>query len=836
MNTTVDWGIRFAIDVAVKATVLFAVTGFSLWTLRRASAAARHLVATAGLAAALTLPLLTLALPRVALPVLPGLPLGALESGRPAPESLPVGPAAAVVVDADAATEPDSSPQLRLETANAAAPERGSAPRVAWLPLALAAWGAGALLVGARLAVGWLRVRRIARQAEPLADADWSLERDALCRRLGVRQHVRILESAAVPVAVTSGLWKPLLLLGRAARSWAIERRRVVLLHELAHVKRGDWLALLVAEAAVALYWFHPAAWLLAREVRRDGELACDDLVLAAGTKPSVYAGHLLGIFRSLPKVAHPVAPALAVVRPSHFEERLRAILDPAVPRRATPQGRTLLSAAGVLAAGIFVAVVEPWAPARAGAAILRPDDEAAESILPRLAAGKDRSEACAKARGPATTPKLVRDAVSTSRAASASVSPSPSTGETLDPPSEPLPESGRSLPAVLKIWPGVAREVIGGFVRTSQGGPSGSRSGAEWYSRAMSLHHSERYPEAIEAFEKAIEAGYREDASSYNIACGYALTGDRDRAFEWLRRAMNGGFDVASYLGHDEDLENLHSDPRWKELKKTAGEHKSSHEQDKANTVVARFKRLTDNPPQTGERFFGLGRELLKVERYDLSAQAFQAAADRGYRVGTSLYNEACALSRAGQTRSAVDLLGKALDAGFDQPDLFRKDDDLDNVRNDPRFAELAREARELSLPGSFGERAGIFRNRTKWREAARRFEEYARAHPQKGRAWFNMGYASLAGDRPEAAAEAFQKALELNYRKPTSLYNLACAYARLDQKDKAFDCLFRALDAGFDGTGMLRSDEDLDNLRGDPRYRKALEIARAREKAEKD
>jgi hypothetical protein len=46
----------------------------------------------------------------------------------------------------------------------------------------------------------------------------------------------------------------------------------------------------------------------------------------------------------------------------------------------------------------------------------------------------------------------------------------------------------------------------------------------------------------------------------------------------------------------------------------------------------------------------------------------------------------------------------------------------------------------------------------------------------------------------------------------------------------------LFKALDAGFDGTGMLRSDEDLDNLRDDPRYRKALEIARAREKAEKD
>ncbi len=62
--------------------------------------------------------------------------------------------------------------------------------------------------------------------------------------------------------------------------------------------------------------------------------------------------------------------------------------------------------------------------------------------------------------------------------------------------------------------------------------------------------------------------------------------------------------------------------------------------------------------------------------------------------------------------------------------------------------------------------------------------------------------------------------------------MYNLACSYARLDQRDKAFDFLFQALAAGFDGTGTLRGDEDLDNLRGDPRFRKALDIARAREK----
>jgi hypothetical protein len=62
--------------------------------------------------------------------------------------------------------------------------------------------------------------------------------------------------------------------------------------------------------------------------------------------------------------------------------------------------------------------------------------------------------------------------------------------------------------------------------------------------------------------------------------------------------------------------------------------------------------------------------------------------------------------------------------------------------------------------------------------------------------------------------------------------MYNLACSYARLDQKDAAFDWLFKALDAGFLETGTLRSDDDLDNLRGDSRYRKALSIAKAKDR----
>ena len=247
----------------------------------------------------------------------------------------------------------------------------------------------------------------------------------------------------------------------------------------------------------------------------------------------------------------------------------------------------------------------------------------------------------------------------------------------------------------------------------------------------------------------------------------------------------------------------------------------------------MKRYERVVAKNPKDGEAFYDVGKELLDAGRYDLSAKAFAEAAGRGYRTPTALYNEACALSRGNQARAALDTLQKALDAGFDQPKIFDEDDDLDNVRSDPRFAQIAREARDLSLPGYNTNNwfKGISGERARWRDAAKKFEQYAQAHPQKGRAWFNYGFASLGGDRPEAAVDGFKKAYDLGYRKPTTMYNLACSYSRLDQKDAAFDWLFKALDAGFDASGTLRGDEDLDNLRGDPRFRKAMEIARAKD-----
>jgi beta-lactamase regulating signal transducer with metallopeptidase domain/Flp pilus assembly protein TadD len=763
---------EFAAGLLVRSTLLFLLAGAALLLLRRSGAAARHRVATAGLAAALALPVLSATLPPISVAL----------------------------------------PRLAM-----------AQPRFGFAATLLVLWTAGAAAVAVRFFVGFARVRRLSRDASVLRDDEWLVERDAAARRLDVRRQVVLKESTEVPIAITSGWRRPFLLVGRAARFWAVERRRVVLLHELAHVKRSDWLALVVAEAAVAVYWFHPLAQWLGRRARREAEQACDELVIAAGTKPSVYAGHLLGIFRSLGAASQPMASALPLARPHHFEARLRAILDPRGGAGAATPGRTRAAVAGLLAASAAVVMVRPASPEIAVVAAARP-------VASVTAAPSNPAKATRTCRSTHT------ETVAATRERRETATQTEIRTDENDMPA--LPEKGESFPAIWRVQGREpARPGAEGFVRASNSRKS-PRDGGDWYDRGMQLHRRGKYEQAIEAFGKAIEDGYREDASSYNIACGYALLGNKDKAFEWLHKAMEEGFDLASYL-KDDDLEDLHGDPRWGQLKQSAREAKSDEDKAEGRRAAARYERLVAKDPTGGEPYFNQGRELLRADQYALAAKAYQTSADRGYRAGTSLYNAACAQSLDGKKDAALDLLQRALDAGFDQPDMFRSDDDLDNVRDDPRFAAIAREAKDLELPGYNNGpwNWGSHSDRKKWRDAAQRFQVYAEKYPQNGRAWYNLGFSLLAGDRAEEAAPAFRKALELGYRKPETLYNLACTYARLDQKDAAFDWLFKAIDAGFDQTWTMRFDDDLDNLRGDSRYRKAVEIARAHDKAsEKD
>jgi hypothetical protein len=168
-------------------------------------------------------------------------------------------------------------------------------------------------------------VRRLARRARP-ADRRWNDLVAAAVDDGGRR--VRLLVSDEIAMPMTWGSKPALLILPVEALTWSDERARVVLLHEIAHVLRTDWLTHALARLVAALHWFNPLAWVALHAMTRERERACDDYVLLHGTRASDYATHLLDIARAgQPGLRHAIAPAMA--RRSELEGRLLSILTP---------------------------------------------------------------------------------------------------------------------------------------------------------------------------------------------------------------------------------------------------------------------------------------------------------------------------------------------------------------------------------------------------------------------------------------------------------------------------------------------------------------------------
>ncbi|HUR00878.1 MAG TPA: M56 family metallopeptidase, partial [Gemmatimonadaceae bacterium] len=170
-------------------------------------------------------------------------------------------------------------------------------------------------------------------------------------------------ERLAVPV--TWGIVYPAVLLPQDADTWSEERRRFVLVHEMAHVKRFDALTQLVAQISIALFWFDPLVWIAAHRMRVEREHACDDYVLRDGTTPSLYAGELLEMVRSIGTPHHdraaPAFAALAMARRSEFEGRMLSILDPRIDRKNLNRRGTLMTAVIVALLTFPLAALRPF-------------------------------------------------------------------------------------------------------------------------------------------------------------------------------------------------------------------------------------------------------------------------------------------------------------------------------------------------------------------------------------------------------------------------------------------------------------------------------------------
>lgn len=353
-------------DSVLKATLLLLGAGLLTLVLRRSSAAARHLVWALGLTGLLVLPLATALVPDWPLAAWPRFsPRAALQLTEPPAED--AAPIAAQARRSDLAALPE---RPAAAAAPAPAPSRPTAgvadvslryqAPFDWTLLVAPVWLGGVLLVGIAIVIGLARVAWIARYAQPVRDAAWLRLTAALARAVGVERPVRLLMSTGPAMPMTWGARRPVILLPADADSWAPERRRDVLLHELAHIKRGDFVTQLVARAACAVYWFHPLAWMAADRLRLERERACDDQVLRAGARPSDYAAHLLEIARSLRAVYATSLASVAMARPSQLAGRLLDVLDASRVREPLPRRIAVPAWGAALAVLVPLAAVAP--------------------------------------------------------------------------------------------------------------------------------------------------------------------------------------------------------------------------------------------------------------------------------------------------------------------------------------------------------------------------------------------------------------------------------------------------------------------------------------------
>ncbi len=158
-------------------------------------------------------------------------------------------------------------------------------------------WITGVTLLYAYRAIGWLAAQRLRRHGVCAAPADWQHRVTKLSNRIRQTRPVLLLESALAETPLTIGLWRPVILmpLGLLA-GLPTEQVEAILLHELAHIRRHDYLVNLLQAAVEGLLFYHPATWWVSHVIRREREMCCDDLVVSATGDTLAYTHALAAI------------------------------------------------------------------------------------------------------------------------------------------------------------------------------------------------------------------------------------------------------------------------------------------------------------------------------------------------------------------------------------------------------------------------------------------------------------------------------------------------------------------------------------------------------------
>ena len=367
--------IEFLINLVIKQSLILLVAFAATQFLKKSSASIRHCIWTMAFAAVIALIPLSLVVPKKPVSLLPPLSKSveqrAAESLYPEAvigrESLRDRPASPPLLDPDSYiknpigdTNLNASVQSNypLPTDNQGVKPKTvmggteSPPRdgpFPWSFVLLLIWGSGMVFSLLRFSLSLMKVREVAKKGSEVSDESLKHLLQTCIKSTGLQKRLRMLMTHEIPVPATCGLFRPILLMPEDSIHWPPDKLQAVILHELAHVKRQDYLTNLIAQAACTLYWFNPLMWIAVHLFWREREMACDDYVLGNGTGDCEYADHLLEIAKGLPRLGHIRRSAAVLAHKSDLKGRLRHILTKKIDRRSlTP--RSLIVALTIVA------------------------------------------------------------------------------------------------------------------------------------------------------------------------------------------------------------------------------------------------------------------------------------------------------------------------------------------------------------------------------------------------------------------------------------------------------------------------------------------------------
>jgi len=355
--------VPFLFDATVKGSALLLIALLAVWILRRQSAALRHRIWVLAALSLLALPAISPLLPKWDIPtVVPSALVFA--NGDEAGINKMLSPDQVSTLrrhlvrnreGVQGSPMPLPLPSSQINPTDSASAMTGSAgshllhepapeiQRIPWQAWAASLWLFGFIAALIPLLSGLWMVRKIYRTGTLVTDTRLLQVFRAACAQMGMKHRVLLLKTRRISVPLTCGFIKSCVLLPLEAESWSLEKQRLVLLHELIHIRKKDCLVHALGRLALAIHWFNPLSWLALKGILLEGEKACDDLVLCSGSKPLDYAACLLDIARSL-STSRPIhTAAITMAQKSNLEIRLRMILD-ATRKRAEPAWLTRMT------------------------------------------------------------------------------------------------------------------------------------------------------------------------------------------------------------------------------------------------------------------------------------------------------------------------------------------------------------------------------------------------------------------------------------------------------------------------------------------------------------